>query len=102
MADRVKAAQTTRIDPPLRGQPPVLCTNCGEELVAVADIHQSLSINGLRAYEWQHLATGDPCCDLHPLGRPYDGWDATRQIEAARRARYEAEDRELDRIEPTP
>lgn len=63
----------------LRGTPPVLCTNCGDELMAVG----AKSRHGLWAgYDWAHLDGQCSCRVRPPLARPYDDFEAERAIRA--------------------
>lgn len=80
------------IDPPLRGVPDerVICRHCSGELMAVAEFHGSVSMAGLRWFQWRHVTTGKGTCAVTYDGEPYDEWEATRRIEKAERAEDEA------------
>lgn len=71
-----------------RGTPPVLCTHCGEELMAIG----SVAIHGMTAgYEWAHVSDGDVLCRVRsPKARPYDHYDAERALRATRRERADS------------
>jgi hypothetical protein len=87
----------TRIpyDPPVRGG--THCTNCLGEIQANARLIGSLEIVGLNGYEWTHVETGSrDCPPLIRQARPYSDWDATKQVEAALKARWAAEDAAID------
>lgn len=75
--------------------PRVLCRNCVESIVATAVVYgNGLSIKGLNEYRWVH-ADGQAECpppQPPPVAQPYDGWEATRRVEAVRRDRLAAED----------
>ncbi len=60
------------------GDPPILCTNCGEELMAVGVVTNY----GLHAgYEWAHVSDGQTLCRVRsPKARPYDDFDAGRAL----------------------
>lgn len=77
-------------DPPIRAD--VHCTHCGDEIEAVARFRHSLEFRGLHAYEWRHVTTGNKTCTHRYDARPYDGWRATKQIEAAIEAQRAADD----------
>lgn len=63
-----------------RGNPPVLCKNCGEEIMAVG----SVAYHGLVAgYEWAHVSDGHELCRVRsPKANPYDHYAAERQLKA--------------------
>lgn len=77
--------------PPLDGG--VLCEHCFGPILAASTVYDGLEIQGLTRYEWVH-AGGSPTCTRTYPAKPYDAWDATRRIEAARRARWTAVDAE--------
>lgn len=71
----------TKFKEPLRGD--VACRHCGGEIEAIAETHMSFSIQGIRAFSWQHVKTGIGRCVVAYEAEPYDGWEATRKIETA-------------------
>lgn len=72
-------------DEPQRGEPPVLCSRpgCHDEIEAYGERRYSLSIQGIREYLWRHVSTGEITCQPQPppSAKPYDGWQATANIE---------------------
>ena len=74
-----------RFETPLRGLPEnrVLCRHCSGELEAVAEFHRSIAMKGIRSFQWRHVKTGIEKCVRTFEAEPYDGWEATRKIEAA-------------------
>lgn len=63
-----------------RGNPPVLCKNCGEEIMAVGLVaNLGLAVG----YEWAHVSDGYELCRVRsPKARPYDDYAAERQLKA--------------------
>lgn len=77
-------------DPPLRNS--IHCQWCTGEIQAVARNQQYLGIAGLNDYEWTHVDSGLADCRIVRQARPFDGWHATRRIEAAQRERWREQD----------
>jgi hypothetical protein len=94
---------TTRrypIDPPVDDFT-LACRNCGDLIAATAQVFDGgMSISGLRAYEWSHVH-GSDVCRPKTVAQPFDGWHATRIVEATLSARRAAEDALLDVEETT-
>jgi hypothetical protein len=78
-------------DPPI--EPGIGCRNCPGSLAATAVVYGSgLSIQGLNEYRWVHVETGSEQCLPHTTAQPFDGWQATKRVEAVRRERQIEDD----------
>lgn len=83
-------SRTVPIDPP--ADVDLWCRNCHDPIVATAEIRDNgPTISGLRAYRWTH-AHGSDTCQPKTVARPFDGWEATRRIEAEMERRYDLEE----------
>ncbi len=72
----------------------IYCSHCSEEIQATAFAAQQLVINGCYVYEWKHVESGSPECVQVLQARPYDGWAASKAVEAERRRLYALQDEE--------
>ena len=77
-------------DPPIDAG--LWCRNCNDPIVATAAAFEGgYAISGLRQFEFTH-GHGDTTCRPKTVAQPFDGWQATRLIEAVEAARAAAED----------
>ncbi len=74
--------------------PSLPCRNCVGRILATAVVYgDGMSIRGLNEYRWVHEDGRAECPPPQPppTAAPYDGWEATRLVEAVREARWAAE-----------
>jgi hypothetical protein len=78
---RRETMRTRQIDPPV----PIdaSCQHCGGDLIVVGERVHPTMISGLRDLIYHHAHSGKPECTTTHIAKPYDGWRATREYEAA-------------------
>lgn len=79
---REAGERRTTLHDPVRGERIIHCQECGREIEGYA----LRSVYGMTAgYLWRHVDDLSTYCVPEPRrARPYDEWDAERQIERAR------------------